>query len=237
MEVTVALPSIGVSEFCKHRHVIGSGHTEFTLTSLVERDESRTNTPKNKLGKDQDGFDRNGLKTAPDWDYLVRLVEANFHLRRPGYRDGVVLVPVPVATPDGRPTFTCPIVELKEGDTLFGSFRARRPGETPRKALNVPYRWGTDALFCDIVLYSRETLEEGDEERTGADWDIITILGKLDNEDMPMPPETLMANHFGADGGTATNMSPEEFEAALRKSFEFWKGRATLAPADTSFKF
>jgi hypothetical protein len=32
-----------------------------------------------------------------------------------------------------------------------------------------------------------------------------------------------MANHFKADGGTSTLMTPEQFEAALRESYNFWK--------------
>jgi hypothetical protein len=41
---------------------------------------------------------------------------------------------------------------------------------------------------------------------------------------------TLIANHFELDGGTATGMSPEEFEWALRESVLFWKDKALLAP-------
>jgi hypothetical protein len=47
-------------------------------------------------------------------------------------------------------------------------------------------------------------------------------------ENEPMKPGTLMHNHFGSDGGTSTQMSPEAFEKLLRKGFEYWKDKASV---------
>jgi hypothetical protein len=73
-------------------------------------------------------------------------------------------------------------------------------------------------------------LEEGGEGCTGCDWDIISINGRPFEEEPPIAPMTLIANHFELDGGTATGMSPLEFECALRESVLFWKDKALLAP-------
>jgi hypothetical protein len=175
-----------------------------------------------------------------DFDKIQNLVWANFHLAKPGYREGVCLVPVP---PEG---FFCGLVTLKEGDQLIGEYKARRPGEEPRKTLRVrrqtPKRVvgrrvvqaeGSNKVPCaavDVVLYSREVLAEGDEERTGAAWDVISINGRPTMEEAPIEPMTLIANHFQLDGGTATGMTPEEFETALRESVLYWKNKAMLAP-------
>ena len=43
-----------------------------------------------------------------------------------------------------------------------------------------------------------------------------------------MTPATLMANHFGIDGGTETHMSPAEFEAALKASYLYWWDKGIL---------
>jgi hypothetical protein len=43
---------------------------------------------------------------------------------------------------------------------------------------------------------------------------------------MPIDPMTLMHNHFGSSGGTATNMTDAELVAALRTSFMWWKDKA-----------
>jgi hypothetical protein len=160
------------------------------------------------------------------WDRMLELVAEHFAEAKPGYRDGVCLVPVPA---EG---FFCGIVELQEGDKLTGGYDARRPGEEPRKTTRAVSE-GKTKLPCvavDVVLYSRETLDESNEDRTGKDWDIISVNGRLTEGEMPIHPNTLMANHFELDGGTATGMSPEEFEAALRMSVMFWKNKAMLAP-------
>lgn len=161
------------------------------------------------------------------WDRLKELVAENFHKAKPGYRDGVCVVPVPA---EG---FFCGIVGLQEGDKLMGEYRARRPGEEPRKTVRAVSdgKSKMPAKQVDIVLYSEATLAEGNEPRTGADWDVISVNGNPTDDEMPIEPMTLIANHFELDGGTATGMSPEEFETALRKSVLFWKNKAMLAPA------
>jgi len=161
------------------------------------------------------------------WSILPDMVRKNWDKRRPGYRDGVVLVPV---DPEG---FFCGVVQLKEGDKFVGSFTSRDDGEEPRKSIYVcsEGRTKSPCKCVDIVLYAREILEERDEPRTGADWDIITLLGNIVEGDMPMSPTTLIANHFQLSGGTATKMSPEKFEAALRESVLYWKDKAMLAPS------
>lgn len=185
------------------------------------------------------------------WDRVVALVEENFDKAKPGYRDGVCLVPVPA---EG---FYCGVVELQEGDKLVGTYKSRRPGEEPRKELRVlrprsfwpgpamiehghdpkerPPKRGSGkspCLYVDVVLYSRETLQEGDEECTGCDWDIVSVNGRMTEEEAPIHPNTLIANHFKLDGGTATGMSPEQFETALRESVLYWKNKAMIAPED-----
>lgn len=159
-----------------------------------------------------------------------------------GYRNGVIIVPIPTEHFSGR------IVTLQEGDILTGSFTRRQPGETPRKEVRMAVtatqghklyketqdkqvkEFTTDPLVAvDAVLYHKDVLAEGNENSDpSADYEVIAFLTKISLEEQPMPPETLMANHFLSDGGTATNMSPEKFEEALRKSYNFWKGKALI---------
>lgn len=163
-----------------------------------------------------------------EWSRVQELVAEHFHKAKPGYRDGVCLVPVPT---EG---FFCGVVELEEGDKLVGEYKARRLGEEPRKTLRAVSE-DKSKMPCaavDVVLYSRETLQEGGEDCTGKDWDVISVNGRPTQEEMPIAPMTLIANHFQLDGGTATGMSPEEFESALRESVLFWKNKAMLASRD-----
>lgn len=161
--------------------------------------------------------------TRPLEDLLPEIT-ANLHLAKPGYRDGVILVPI---SAEG---FTGQIRTLEAGDTFTGSYKSRQEGETPRKEIRVS---GTpDKLAAvDVVLYHRDTLAEGDENSDlTADYEVVTFLTKISDEEQPMPPETLMANHFLDSGGTSTRMTDSEFTEALRKSYAFWRGRALIAP-------
>jgi hypothetical protein len=166
------------------------------------------------------------------WEFsdeeLLRRIEAGWEKRRPGYREGVVLVPVPAKG------FRAGLRVLQEGDELKGSYKARQAGETPRKALAyvspVPVAEAkTEPLSVDVVLYHRDVLAEGGDIVT-TEWSAIAVLGKFCPEGVeePMTPDTLMANHFQDSGGTATGMSPEEFQEALRRSYFYWRDKAFL---------
>jgi hypothetical protein len=196
-------PSIGISGFAAGRHGPDSEYTAYLRTT--------------EHGQ-------------PDWLFLTDLVEERWADQLPGYTDGVILVPVRV-TEGGEPLFTCPVSDLRPDEEFVSFYRARKAGETPRKSTFALRSSIGYAPYCFVVLYSREKLLEGGEASTGADWDVVTILSSLDDQEPPMAPGTLMANHFGDSGGSATNMSPEKFEAALRRSYFYWRGRTmTITP-------
>lgn len=159
--------------------------------------------------------------------HLLSLVEENLDKGTPGYRPGVLEVPVPAHG------FFSAIVELQEGDTLVGGFDPRRPGEEARKWVAVPGSRKMAAKSVTIILYSSELLaEDGDNELPPEEgnWEIISINASVSESGRePMPPETLMANYFGESGGTDTQMTPEEFVKALAESRAFWKNKAMCA--------
>lgn len=143
---------------------------------------------------------------------------------RPGYRPGVILVGI---NPEG---FKMRHRELVEGDYLFGGYKARVPGETPRKKTQVLHVGEVPpAKYVDAVLYHRDVMiEDGETVPEGVDYEVVALLAKDVEGDEPMDPDTLIANHFGFDGGTSTKMNPEQFEAKLRESVNYWKNRALL---------
>jgi hypothetical protein len=161
------------------------------------------------------------------WEQLVQLVEANFSKAKPGYRDGVVLVPVPA---NG---FYSNTVQMSEGMELVGKYVPRRPGEkpyiqwTPSGAAKMP------AKNVDIVLYRHDVLVEGDEASADSEWEIISINASpwemKEGESEPMHPETLMRNYFIEAGGTEMKgVTPEQFVELLRKSREYWRNKMTM---------
>lgn len=150
----------------------------------------------------------------------------NFDQSRPAYREGVIYVPL---SPEFLPFFKCPIAQLQHGDYVFGRYTSRVIGEEPRKKLSVLNAQPMPCLGVDVVLYAKHVLaEDGGNTEPDADWEIITVLPKPVTDEIPLPVETLLYNHFHGDGGTKTGWTPEQFEAAIKKSFEFWKDKAHI---------
>lgn len=141
-----------------------------------------------------------------------------------GYREGVLRVRVP------SEGFFTGLVELRKGDELVGRYDSRHPGETPRITLfaKLGRRQKQTAQSVEIILYHHDVLAETNECETDAEFEIVAINGFPTDEPGPIDPVTLMYNHFQGDGGTATNMSPAEFESALRESFEYHRNKCLL---------
>jgi len=173
---------------------------------------------------------RFGHTTWTEPEILAALRE-NFDLRKPGYRDGVVLVPV---SPVG---WFCSTIEMWSGMPLKATYEPRREGEAPR--LHVGYDVGETgcgaakqaAVACDIVLYASTVLAadgSNDLPAIKGNWEAVCYLPRLHLEDEPIRPEVLMANHYEDDGGTPTNMTDSQFVEALRESRAYWNTRIML---------
>jgi len=148
---------------------------------------------------------------------LIEMVSNNSILSTPGYRDGVVLVPV-------LPRFMrCPVVPLTPNLEFKTTYESRIPGETPRKRTVAVVDQLPIAGYVSAVLYRHDVLVEDGDASGDSEWEVVALLAHPESKPEPMNVGTLMANHFKAAGGTATNMTPEEFEKALRESYNFWK--------------
>ena len=156
--------------------------------------------------------------------FLLNRIINNLDTQRPKYRPDVIGI---IVSPEG---FYSGIVEMKDGDRLTGIFAPRKEGEEPRSLIGVVGGEKMPAKFVEIILYSRKALAEGNENSLDADWEIISInASPTDDEEIPLRPMTLVANHFELSGGTATGMNEKEFVAELRKSMEFWKNKGMVA--------
>jgi len=172
---------------------------------------------------------------------LLHRVLANWDLRKNGYRDGVILVPI---SPDG---FFTSLVTLIPGDKLRGSFKSRVEGEDPRKSVHIDPTYislGDDrcrekpAVAVDVVLYRKDVLDEDNDwnlqdgpyagDHIPDSWAVIAVSARPMLDEMPLDPDTLIANHFHLSGGTQTKMTNDQFVAALHTSVLFWKDKATL---------
>jgi hypothetical protein len=157
-----------------------------------------------------------GLNQRPLSD-LCKEIRDNLDKVKPGYRDGVLLVPV---SPLHLKTRVLPLFPTLH---LISKYEARVPGEKPRMCTRAVVTELPEAKSASAVIYRADVLRERNEQSTEADWELISVLAHATEEAEPMPVGTLLANHFGADGGTDTKMSSEQFEAALRESYQFWQ--------------
>lgn len=154
---------------------------------------------------------------------LLDRIQRHFQDAKPGYREGVVLVPVP---PEG---FFSGVVLVKSGDLLVGNYVPRKENEEPRTHIYALSGEKMPALRVDVVLYSHAALAENAENDTDMDWEIVSVNAYPDEGDAPIQPGTLIANHLQESGGTSTLMTDSEFVAALRISRDYWKNRAMVA--------
>jgi hypothetical protein len=143
------------------------------------------------------------------WDELVNLVTENFDKAKPGYKDGVVLVPV---SPD---RFKSGVVEVTAETVLKTTFAARSEGEDAylqTVAIGAPK---TQAKFVEVAVYSHATLLERNEQSTDKDWEIVTILARASEGEEPMNPMTMARNMLGLTGGTSATYTAEQFAQAI----------------------
>jgi hypothetical protein len=162
------------------------------------------------------------------WDMstndLIQRVVDNFDRQLPGYRDGVIKIPVP---PDG---FYSPVKVLEAGDQIKGDFSARQAGEEPRLHFYI-HGTKTPAKAVEIILYRHDVLAENNERSDNdAEWEIVAVNAAPTEESQPIQPMTLLANHFELSGGTKTNMSDQELVAQLRESVNYWKDKILVRP-------
>jgi hypothetical protein len=149
---------------------------------------------------------------------------------KPGYRPGVLRITI---NPTGWKSRT---VVVDENSVFQTTMEARVPGETPRKTTRVIVEKLPEAKLVEAILYNKSVLAEKDEPCSGAEWDLITILTHPTEVAAPMNVGTLLANHFGSDGGSNTLMNPEQFEKTLRESHDYWKDKGLAEVKTRAFR-
>ena len=140
------------------------------------------------------------------------------------YRDGVVLVHMP--KDEVKLFYTFDAYPMFEGMKLDARW-AKTPGREHEPAkLQVTIREPKIACnYVDIVLYRKDVLEEDKDNTTGADWDIVSINGRLKKDPPPIDPTTLVRNWLHLKGGTEMKgTTPEEMLTTLCDSILYKNG-------------
>lgn len=153
---------------------------------------------------------------AGTWSELEALVEAHSCNAIPGYRDGVLRVPVP---PQG---FFSGVVQVTPETELAAKYEARRPGEQPFVQVVTLGGEKLPARAVEIILYRKDVLEADNDPTSGAEWDIISINARPTLEEEPMTPMAMARNMLGLPGGTPATYTAEQFAHAII----YWSSRA-----------
>ena len=119
----------------------------------------------------------------------------------PGYRMGVHLVQMPKH--EAGLFYTFDAYPMFEGMGLKAEW-AKVPGREhePAKLQVTILEDKIPCNYVDIVIYSKEVLEEDGDNVTGCDYDIVSINGRLAKNPPPIDPMTLVRNWLHLKGGT-----------------------------------
>jgi len=169
-----------------------------------------------------------GKTYAVDWTFEDIAGHAEKQLTlglfRPGYRDGVILVPV---ADEYVSKFICPYVKLDMDTRLLATLIRRRPEEEPYIRIRASNGRPLLAGKVELVLYRHDVLEENNEFTTRAEWELISINAvPVGVDSLPMGPITMMRNQLELPGGTAAQYNSDEWAESVR----FWQQYAALEP-------
>jgi hypothetical protein len=154
-------------------------------------------------------------------EVLAAGVRDAFNQARPGYRDGVLLVPI---APD---RIFSPVVRITEQNknALRVVFAARRAGEEPFASVVIDAP-KTPSKFVDVVVYRKDVLDEDRHPNnwTDADWEIVSVNARIDEKE-PISPMGLARNILRLPGGTA---APADATTCLQlaEAVVFWSQHA-----------
>jgi hypothetical protein len=157
------------------------------------------------------------------WEKLAELVEAHLDQAKPGYMDGVKLVPVPA---DG---FYAGVVALTAETPLQAVYAARREGEEPYVEIRASAAAKQPAAAVDIVIYSHDVLAADGDASSDAPWEVISVNAKLTEGDEPLSPMAMARNFLGLPGGSqGAEYTAEDFAKAI----VYWSQHAMCAPLE-----
>jgi hypothetical protein len=152
--------------------------------------------------------------TDLNWKELETLTSCYFWLGKTGYKDGVMLIPVPS---EGFYSAIAKVSDVLEWEEVFES---RQEGEVPVRTRVGIVEKKPEASHVDIVLYRCDVLaEDADYVQVGDHkWEIISINARTTEKPHPIPPITMARNQLEERGGTSAHYTSEEFA----ESIWFW---------------
>ena len=194
------------------------------LLKVAQKIEEKLNMDKNNPTIVCNSFVKRQTKSSKfshfdgSWEELEQLTKDNFAKATPGYKPGVLLVPVPADR------FKSGVVEINPETQFHVAYAPRREGEDPYLQIAAKGGNKSQAKYVNIVLYSHDVLAENNENDTDADYEIISINARPTEGEEPLPPITMARNMAGLVGGTKASYTAEQFV----ESILYWNKRAMI---------
>jgi hypothetical protein len=144
-----------------------------------------------------------------------------------GYRNGVIIIHVPF--PFVHRFFTYSDFPMFEGMKLSAVYE-KVPGreyEPPKLQVKIE----EDKKRCnyvDLILYHHDVLEEDKDASTDAEWEIVSINGRLNEDPPPMDPITIVRNWKHLPGGTEMKGKTAEEVLEMICDSILWKNNIKL---------
>lgn len=164
------------------------------------------------------------------WDNLIEKVDIQILCGNwsEGYRDGVRLVHM--SKEDAKDFYGYEGFKKFEGMKMEAVVekvpgREHEPAKLQIRILEPKIRM----RYVDIILYRKDVLEEDGDPVTGADWEVISINGRLRKGSPPMEPMTMVRNYRHLPGGSSMpGKDPVEFLDELMDAVLYDKGMKHL---------
>ena len=118
-----------------------------------------------------------------------------------GYRDGVNIIPLHQDICKRFYTYTN--YPMFEGMKLKAEYRkvARREHEPPKIKVTIEEP-KMPCNYVDVIIYHHDVLKEDNDVSSDAEWEVVSINGRLNKKNPPMDPMTIVRNWKHLPGGT-----------------------------------
>jgi hypothetical protein len=137
------------------------------------------------------------------WEELETICSYLFSMGKffPGYRDGVVRILIPQDICEKFRTYTD--FPMFEGMSLSAEYRKVKGREhEPAKIVVRINELKQRCNFVEVIVYRADVLNEDGDRSTEADWEIVSINGRLKENVPPMDALTIVRNWKHLPGGT-----------------------------------
>lgn len=155
------------------------------------------------------------------WEELEQIVQENFKDNEPGsgsVNGDVLLINIPADR------VLSSVIEITDANRhlVVDEEHVRQEGEAPvvRKVIKADM---VPARFAQVVVYRADVLEQDSGRSTDAEWEMVALLGKIDEVE-PMHPTTMLRNTNHEEGGTYREYTDKEWADA----YEYWDNHAYI---------